>query len=242
LRRSIVIATLLACGLISRARSGEVLDRVRHDRIVRCASEAGADEMVGLCRAVATRVIGGGGQVMFVDGPPTIDTDLAMVASGDVPDRFVTGPVLFNAPLAVLVPEASPVRALRDLGGQTVCLMIGSPAQDALEQLVRRLSLNVTRFGFEEDVEMADAYAVGRCGAMVGYAAWLAGSRGPAGINGLRSRLLDEPFGVVPLFVATDRADPEWAGIVVGIARERTSVAHTRGFDESRDPMRPAPR
>jgi hypothetical protein len=225
LKRGIIIAALLACGVAPRASAGEVLDRVRNDRIVRCASDKDVDAVLRLCRAVARRVLGLDGQATIADGPPALDTDIAVVDGNDTPDRFVAGPVLFQAPLAVLVPAASRVRAPRDLGGETVCLMIGSAAQDALEQFARGLRPEVVHFGFEEDVEMADAYAVGRCGAMVGETAWLTRLRGPLGVNGLRSRLLDEPLGVSPMFVATDRADPEWTAIVAKVAREQAEAA-----------------
>jgi hypothetical protein len=232
LKRLTIIAMLLSLVLIGRVTAGEVLDRVRRDSVVRCASDSGVDAASGwtdsgeeapshrLCRGVAIAVLGGAANVRFASGPPEPNTDIAFIFGEVATGRFrlVPGTASFGEMLSVLVPLTSRVRMTRDLAGETVCLMIGSAAQDALETLVRRLDIDITRFGFEEAVEMIDAYAVGRCGVMVGPATWLSGLRGPTGINRLSSRLLAEPLPTMPVFLATDPADTDWTAIVARVA------------------------
>jgi general L-amino acid transport system substrate-binding protein len=223
-----MIAALLLSTLALPATAGEVLDRVRRDGVVRCTAEerpavamprpAGGIEglAVDLCRAVAIAVLGRGGRVAFSIDAPAQAADVAFVAEEDgaARRRLVFGPVVFVDRLAVLVPVTSRVQAPRDLAGETVCLMIGSPGHSALEAAVGRLGIDIVRLAFEEDVEMRDAYAVGRCGAMVGAGSELATLRGPLGINRLTSRLVPEPLALVPVIVATGAADRDWTSIV----------------------------
>jgi hypothetical protein len=117
----------------------------------------------------------------------------AMVAGGArAGDELGADPAVDR--LSVLVPVASRVRTLGDLAGETVCLMTASAEHHALEAVAARLRFDFVRFAFQEEVEMIDAYAVGRCGAMVGDWAALVRLRGPMGINRLTSRLLAEPL------------------------------------------------
>src|ERR1700677_2042192 len=178
-----------------RATAGEVVDRVRRDDVVRCAAEERpsvaeyrSDGRVGgsavsICRAVAIAVLGRGGRIEFTIDGPAEDADVAFVTDSVAHDRFVFGPTLFVDRLSVLVPRQSRVLDIRGLAGETVCLMIGSPEQSALEAAAGRLGIDIVRLAFEEDDEMRDGYAVGRCGAMVGTWTELSGLQGPMGIN-----------------------------------------------------------
>jgi general L-amino acid transport system substrate-binding protein len=225
---------LLALAAARGAWAGEILDRVQRDGVVRCTAaerqavamprpDGGIDGLaVDLCRAVAIAVLGRDGRVAFsLDAPPR-NADVAFVgeASGAAArEQFVAGPLVFADRLAVLVPLASRLHSPRDLAGETVCLLIGSPEQSALEAAVGQLGIGIVRLAFEEDVEMRDAYAVGRCGAMVGAWSELSGMRGPMGINRLTSRLLPEPLAVVPIVAATSATDRDWAALVFFVVR-----------------------
>lgn len=230
-----VIAALLALAPAQGVMAGDVLNHVRRDHVVRCMAEesqavamprpdGGIDGLaVDLCRAVAIAVLGREGRVAFTTNAPTQDADVVFIASEDeaAHRRFAPGPTVFVDRLSVLVPLASRVHAIPNLAGETVCLMIGSPGQSALEAMVRHLGIDITRLAFEEDAEMWDAYAVERCGAMVGTLTTLSGLRGPMGINRLTSRVLPEALALVPVIAATAATDREWAAIVSWVVHER---------------------
>jgi len=232
LTRLLVIALLIGVTTGHRATAGEVLDRVRRDGVVHCAAEERPsvaeyrpDGRVGgiavdLCRAVAIAVLGRDGRIEFTIDGIAEDADVAFVSDGMAHDRFLLGPTIFVDRLSVLVPRTSRVQDIRTLAGETVCLMIGSPEQSALEATAGRLGIDIVRLAFEEDDEMHDAYAVGRCGAMVG--AWTELSRlaGPMGINRLTSRVVPEALAPMPVVVATGSADRDWASAVFRVVNE----------------------
>ncbi len=107
------------------------------------------------------------------------------------------------------------MRALRDLAGQSICFMIGNGAERAMEAALERDGLEVKRLGFEEDVEMRDAYNVGRCQAIAAEATFLAEVRQDGGVHGLKSRILDEPLAVDPIYLATGIDDARWSAIAI---------------------------
>jgi general L-amino acid transport system substrate-binding protein len=245
LRRFAVLAALIGLAATRGATAGEVLDRVRRDNAVRCVAEerpgvaeyrpnGGIDGIaVDLCRAVAIAVLGPGGQVGFVVDGPVQGADIAFVTEPH--DGLVAGPAVFEERLSVLVPLNSAVRAVTDLAGQTICLMIGSPEQSALEAAAGRLGFDFVRLAFEEDVEMRDAYAVGRCGAMAGTETELTAVLGPLGINRLTSRIVSEPLARVPILAAVGAGDRQWADLVfwvVGAMAGPSSLAGNAGVPD----------
>jgi general L-amino acid transport system substrate-binding protein len=237
MRGALVVVLLLAAAL--PAQAGQVLDRVRQDSVLHCGAEprpgvAEATEdggisgvAVDLCRSVAAAVLGPEGRVAFrlygssreYDAVRDGSDELAFISDAAIADarlaqHIVTGPVVFTDQLTVLVPDASAMHGLADLGGRTICLMIGSTAQQALEDTVSRLHLTVARLAFEEDVEMLDAYNVQRCDAMVGEVSALEDMRREGGINHLVSRILASPLAPVPVFAVTGINDAQWSALV----------------------------
>ena len=103
---------------------------------------------------------------------------------------------------------------LAELSGQTVCVMVGSWGQRALETAAAALHLSISRQAFSEDVEMLDAYNAGHCGAVVGEAGAVAGIRQTPGVRGLVSRLLPETLAADPIVAVTNQADGAWAARV----------------------------
>jgi general L-amino acid transport system substrate-binding protein len=230
LNRSLVLAAVIAMSAHG-AVAGEVADRVRRDGIVRCVSaeHPGLAEdqpnggiggvAVDLCRAVAIAVLGPDGRIRFWLDGPALDGDVVFYPKAEIPDGMAAGPVVLNQRLSVLVPMGSRVRSVRDLARESVCLTIGSPEQTALETAARDRGIDIVRLAFEEDDEMRDAYAVGRCGALVGSETALAEMTGPIGINQLRSRLLPEPLSLEPVIVAAPARDPAWADLIFQVVR-----------------------
>ena len=233
-----ILAALLASP--SPAAAGPVLDRVRAAGAVSCAAEekpgfADRDEessepphglAVDLCRAIAVSVLGVEGRASFtvLDAARSFDDaragrfDVVFLSGGTLvaerlADRVALGPPAMIEAETVMVPEASPVRAVRDLAGASVCFMIGTGAQRALEGALERDHVAVKRLGFGEDVELRDAYNVGRCAAVAGDATFLAEVRQDGGVHGLKSRLLDAPLALDPVYLATGIDDGRWTAM-----------------------------
>ncbi len=217
-----------------------MLDRVRAAGAVSCAAEgkpgfADREEetsepphglAVDLCRAAAVAVLGPEGRASFtlLDSAKSFDDaragcfDLLLLSGGTLvaerlADRVALGAPAFIETESLMVPEASPVRALRDLAGASVCFMIGTGAQRALEGALEREPVEVKRLGFGEDVELRDAYNVGRCIAVAGDATFLAEVRQDGGVHTLKSRILDAPLALDPVFLATGLDDGRWTAM-----------------------------
>lgn len=183
-----------------------------------------------LCRAVAIAVLGPAAQVRFAvsqtddpaDGLARAKADIVFLSGGSLSDRrlaeaLIPGPVVFIDQVRLMVPAASPAATMADLGGKTICLIIGSPAQRALEAVLGSGTPPIARLSFREDVELLDAYNVGRCDAAVDDASRLEAMRRLPGINRLQSRMLDPPLSLTPLLVATGIEDGAWASLVFGV-------------------------
>ena len=231
---------MLAAAGAAPASAGPVLDRVRAANAVSCGAEERPgfaetnDEgsapihglAVELCRAVAVAVLGSAGRADFtiIDSARDLDAvrdgklDVVFLSAGTMAaehlaDRLVLGTPAFIETESVMVPEASGVRAVRDLAGASVCFMIGTGAQRAFEAALERDHIEVKRLGFGEDVELRDAYNVGRCTAVAGGGTFLAEVRQDGGVHGLKSRLLDAPLGLDPVFLATGIEDGRWSAM-----------------------------
>jgi len=182
---------------------------------------------VDLCRAVAIAVLDPTGrvEVSLPDGGNEFDplrrgtVDLAFLSADTMDEQnlmgsVLPGPIVFIDPIAVMVPVSSPAQSPKDLKGATVCLMIGSPGQRALEATLGDAGIPFSRFTFEEDVEMLDAYNVGDCNAVVEHETRLAEMRGTNGVNHLQSRILTPPLALTPVYATTPNSDGAWSALV----------------------------
>lgn len=222
------------------AWSAGVAEQIRAEGVLRCGAveRPGVAEVlwggpagvvVDLCRAVAVAVLGPKARVSFslYHSPRGYDGSregLGFLTGSEIAEQGVGGAVLpgpgvFINAIGVMAPEASGMRALAGLAGQTVCVMIGSWAQRALESAAARLHLTISRLGFEEDVEMLDVYNAGRCAAAVGEAGYLAGMRLNPGVRGVKSALLREPLAADPIIAVTPRGDGAWGAAVAWVIR-----------------------
>ncbi|HEY2618439.1 MAG TPA: hypothetical protein VGI78_13955 [Acetobacteraceae bacterium] len=229
-------------GLAGPACAAGTFDRIRAEGVVRCGAveRPGVAEAppegapfgvtVDVCRAIAIAVLGPSARVTFnvYEAPQSFDgvrqgsDAVAFLTGGEIAEQnlagfVVPGPTVLVSTIAVMVPQPSPVQRLADLSGQTVCLMIGSRAQRALESAVGSLHLAISRLTFEEDVEMLDAYDVGSCGAAVGETTYLADMRLNPGVRRLASRLLPDLLAPDPVIAVTPRSDGAWAATVAWV-------------------------
>ena len=226
-------------GLSPAANAQNVLAHLRHTGVLTCAAEerpgfATVDARgqahglaVDLCRAVAIAVAGPKASVRMT--LPEADNEFAPLARGAADLAFLSaaviaehhlagalipGPVVFIDPITLMVPVSATAQRPDDLAGHTICLMIGSPAQRALEATLGAAAAPIARLAFREDVEMLDAYNVGRCDGVVGDATYLAEMRLSGGINHLQSRILLPPLTLTPFVAATPAVDGAWASLV----------------------------
>ena len=98
----------------------------------------------------------------------------------------------------LLVPSASPITQGEALAGRRVCVLIGSPAESALQRWARARQVAVIYAGFQEPVELRDGFDAGYCAAIAVDAADVPG--GPA-----RTRAITPALAEVPLYAVMRR-------------------------------------
>ncbi len=242
LRAWLLAGVLAAVAPGASAWAGGVLDHVRAQGIVRCGAAerpgfawTGADSRIAglavdLCRAVAIAALGPNGQVGFHLYGSSRDydairggvNDLFFLSGSEIAEEqlapsVLQGPTVFIEALSLMVPEASPAHQLADLAGASVCFMVGSAAQRALEAAAEHEHISFARLGFQESAEMLDAYNVQRCRAVAGEATQLAQMRLDPGVNHLASRILPQPLALYPILAASGTGDGQWAALVAWV-------------------------
>jgi general L-amino acid transport system substrate-binding protein len=219
--------------------AGSVLDKVRQNGVIRCGGEP-RPGMVGIkpeglvtglfldvCRAIGFAVFGPKGRFEFhqYDAPNAYDgvrdgsDDVFFLDASEIIEQHlagivVPGPTVFYQTTAVMVPEASPVRHVGDLAGQSICFLQGSNAARHLEAWFAAHNLEFVRMGYQEEVELYDTYNVQVCRGLASEVTQLAEVRLDGGVNNLQSRILPEPLAVFPIMAATATKDAEWAALV----------------------------
>ena len=222
------------------AAAGPILDRIRAEGVVRCggverpglievtATGKAAGLELDLCRAIATVALGSEGRlefrrydseqafaearagkddVSFLTGREMIDNGLA--------GKLIAGPAAFIETMAVMTPADSPVQHLDQLAGHPICFSMVERAQVHLSDWFDARRLDFIHLGFQEDIEMNDAYAAHYCDALAGEATTLAETRAAAEAAApAKHRLLPETLASYPIMAATGVQDGEWAAIV----------------------------
>ena len=233
LGRAVALAIGLACAPLSPAAAGPVVERIKADHVIRCGGvprpglaglsadgRRASGLFLDLCRAIGSALLGPDGRIefqpydadgafarigdgrddlAFLDGSEILDHGLAGVAH--------LGPASGFVAIGAAVAEGSPVRSVTDLSGKSVCFLQGSNGHRSLEAWLAAHRLDVARVGFTETGEMQDAFAAGKCDALIGETGDLAAAR-------RGSRILPEALSTFPIFAATPASDPQWAAIV----------------------------
>ena len=94
----------------------------------------------------------------------------ALLAPGPPP-----GPAVAISRQVLLARAGSPLRRPGQLAGHRVCFIIASPAEAALNAWTRSAGVEIVRAGFQEPVELRDAFDAGYCAAMTVDAADIPG-------------------------------------------------------------------
>jgi general L-amino acid transport system substrate-binding protein len=235
-----VAAALLPFLLFAPAgHAGSVLDRVTSEGVMRCGSETrpglvsvspdghAAGLLLDICRAIAAAVLGPSGRFEFYryessksyDPVRNNEHDVFFLSASELLEeelagKVVPGPTVFYETTAVMVSESSPAQHLADLVGRPICFPMASNGHRHVEAWFAAHHLDFIRMGYQEDVEMYDAYNVQACKGLAGEVTTLAQVRLDGGINQLRSRILPEPLAAFPIMAATGTKDAEWSAIV----------------------------
>ena len=122
-------------------------------------------------------------------------------------------PTTFYDGQGVMTPNASGVKALKDLAGKPICVESGTTTELNLADRMRELKAAYTPLKFQTGDQTYAAYLQGRCVAVTSDRSQLAAKRtsfpDPAGHT-----LLPEVLSKEPLTPATTNADPAWADAV----------------------------
>lgn len=220
------------------AQAGPVLDRVKASGTIHCGAaerpglldqpEDGAANglLVDLCRAVGTAVAGPHVkvEVHVYDPDQSYDAvrdgsdDLSFLTGGEIADHrlagaVLPGPAVFYETSMLMVAGGSPARTPADLAGLPVCFMQGDTAHRHLEAYMAGRHIPFVRMGYQEPVEMNDAFDAQVCKAAAGEATMLADVRTAGGPNRRGARLLDEPLATFPVLLTTGTRDGEWSAV-----------------------------
>jgi hypothetical protein len=94
----------------------------------------------------------------------------------------------------LLVHAGTPLHSRTELAGHRVCFIIASAAEAALNAWARPARIAIERAGFQEPVELRDAFDAGYCAAMAVDAQDIPG-------GAAHTMELDPPLAELPLFV-----------------------------------------
>ncbi len=233
-------ATVLALGIASLARAGDVLEAVKSRGVLHCGVSEGipgfserdaAGRWRGLdadfCRAVAAAVIGDPERVQFVPLKASARfpalrgrrVDLLARNTSWTFTREVALGLQFPAVLyfdgqAFMVPARSGIAKPADLNGATICVEKGTTHERNLGSYFSAHGLSVTPLVIDSSREVVDAFLAGNCRAYTSDASQLAAARLrlPGGPDSVE--ILPERISKEPLAPVVLNSDREWATLV----------------------------
>ena len=202
----------LACGAVTRPGVAERGD----DGVWRGSA-------VEACRRVAVATGGARAAIVFhaYDTLATLhragEDRIAFVSPAELDAaRLVAGPVVATERQVLVVAATSRVHTARDLADRMVCFIVGTRAEDALDAWAAATATPIERLGFQEEVEMADAFAVGKCAAI---------AIDERDMRPDAARILPEPLATTPIVAATPVADPAWTRRVAAILADQAKMS-----------------
>jgi general L-amino acid transport system substrate-binding protein len=237
----IVCTVALALALTpGSAGAGEVLDRVRKNKVVRCGVSEGIigfsfkDETgrwagmdVDFCRAVAAAVLGDPEKVKFVPLFASARFPALQAGEIDLLVRNTTWTLGREAYLGVefagilvydgqgfMVPRKSRVRRISDLNGATICIEKGTTHEPNLADYFHARGLQYKPLVLESIAEIREALVSGRCQAYTSDASQLASVRMQVPDGTKRFTILPDLISKEPLGPVVRRGDEEWFALV----------------------------
>jgi len=177
------------------------------------------------CRAIAASVLGDATKVRFVVLPT--QSRFTAVQSGEVDVLYANTTWIYSRDASLgltftdinyfdgqgfLVSKASGIQHAEQLGGATVCLLSGGSAEQNMGDWFRAKNLSFTPVIIEQQQEMVNALAAGRCDAMTQDTSALAANRLRLGPD--KYMILPEVVGTEPLGGSVAKGDDQWFDIV----------------------------
>ncbi len=145
--------------------------------------------------------------VMFLTGREMVDNGLA--------GQIIPGPAVFIETTSVIVHDDAPYQHLQELADKPICFSLSDGhSQYHLQAWFDAQKLAFQRMGFQEDVEMNDAYAVRYCHGLAGETTTLADTAHADKLGLMQHRYLPEALAAYPILASTSFEDGQWAAIV----------------------------
>ncbi len=239
--KTLLTALLTATALLALpAHAGKTLDAIKARGQVVCGVNTGLAGFsqvdgsgawtgldVDFCRALAAAVLGDANKVKWV--PLNSQQRLPALQAGemDVLSRNTTFTLTRDASLGLhvtsplyydgqgfMVPAKSKIKDVKQLKGQTVCVLSGSTTEKNLADYSRTNNLGVKPVVFESLDALVNSYFAGRC---VGYttdASGLASVRNKEAKNPDDHVILPTLISKEPLGPMVRRGDDEWFAMV----------------------------
>ena len=180
---------------------------------------------VDSCRAIAAAVLGDANKARMVVLPT--QSRFTALQSGEVDVLYAnttwtygrdvglgisfTGVNYFDGQ-GFLVSKASGITHGEQLGGATICLLAGGSAEQNMGDWFRARKLSFTPVILEQQQEMVNAFASGRCDAVTQDGSALAAHRLRLGAD--KYVILPEVVGTEPLGGSVAKGDDQWFDVV----------------------------
>ncbi|NSX56019.1 amino acid ABC transporter substrate-binding protein [Parasulfitobacter algicola] len=239
MKKSILLGTLTAAGLVAGAATAGTLDDVKARGTLNCGVVTGLAGFgapdtngewqgfdVSLCRAVAAAIFGDPTAVTFV--PTTGKTRFTALASGeidmlarnttwtfsrDVDLKFEFVGVNYYDGQGFMVPKALGVSSAKELDGATVCIQTGTTTELNLADFFRANNISYEPVPIETNAEAQQQYLAGACDVYTTDASGLAATRATFEAPGDHV-LLPEIISKEPLGPLVRHGDAEWGDVV----------------------------
>ncbi len=239
MKKSVLLGTLAATGLMAGMAAAGTLDDVKARGELICGSNTGltgfgapdasgtwAGFDVDLCRAIAAAVLGDPTKVKFV--PTTGETRFTALASGevDVLVRNSTWTMSRDTELAFdfvavnyydgqgfMVKKELGVSSAKELDGATVCIQTGTTTELNLADFFKANNMSYTPVTVADDSEGQRQYLAGACDTYTTDASGLAASRAtmPDAANHI---ILPEIISKEPLGPVVRHGDSQWGDVI----------------------------
>jgi general L-amino acid transport system substrate-binding protein len=254
--RAFLFAALVGC-CASTWGAGTTLDRVRASGELVCgvnvevgdysrSDDHGAREAFDrdLCRAVGVAILGPAAKVMMKNFPDDV-ASVAALRKGNVdllPSSTLdfthatqsgigfSGIVLWDG-VGFMVPVASGVKRVEDLGGRKICLLAETEVEESVRAYFLRRGLKYVPFPYQEEGEMEAGFVTGGCAAIAGDLTRLGMTRIGFGEIGPNYRVLGDVISKDPLAMAYRREADGRFGEIVDWVREVMVGAEEMGID-----------
>jgi general L-amino acid transport system substrate-binding protein len=183
---------------------------------------------VDTCKAVAAAVLGDSTKTQFAKVTSQTRFLALQTSEVDLLTANVTWTLKRDAELGLdftattfydgqgfMVAKKSGVKAVKDLGGATVCVLPGSTSEKIAADVFRTNGLEYKPVVIQDQKELDTAFFGGRCDAHVQSTSGLSSTRATTAPNPDDYVILPGVYGKDPMGPVVRQGDPQWRDIVV---------------------------